>query len=216
VGSFGMTETPPLCTAWPWDAPLERRAGSHGPAVGAKEVRILDAETGRALPAGETGEICVRGPSLMQGYYREDVAACFDAAGFFHTGDLGWLDEDAALHFVGRARDVIKTAGANVAAAEIEAVLLEHPAVGAAYAVGVPDARRGENVGAFVVPSGPIDETALLAHCRDRMASYKVPRHLWLRRESELPQKGSGKVDKAALRADAVRLAGATGGTGRS
>ena len=216
VGSFGMTETPPLCTAWRWDAPRARRVASHGPPVGAKELRIVDAETGADLPAGETGEICVRGPSLMRGYYREDAASCFDAGGFFHTGDLGWVGEYGELHFVGRARDVIKTAGANVAAAEIEAVLLEHPAVGAAYAVGVPDARRGENVGAFVVLSRPVDEAALLAHCGDRLASYKVPRHLWLRREDELPQKGSGKVDKTALRGEAARLAGATGGAGRS
>jgi fatty-acyl-CoA synthase len=215
VGSFGMTETPPLCTAWPWDAPQERRASSHGPPVGAKELRITDPETGRVLPTGETGEICVRGPSLMRGYHREDPAACFDADGFFHTGDLGWVGEHGELHFVGRARDVIKTAGANVAAAEVEAVLAEHPAVGAAYAVGVPDPQRGEIVAVFVVSSQPVDETTLLAHCRARLASYKVPRHVWLRGESELPQKGSGKVDKAALRAEAVRLAGATGDAGR-
>jgi fatty-acyl-CoA synthase len=168
------------------------------------------------LPAGETGEICVRGPSLMRGYHREEPGSCFDAHGFFHTDDLGWLGEHGELHFVGRARDVIKTAGANVAAAEVEAVLAEHPAVGAAYVVGVPDAQRGENVAVFVVPSRPVDEATLLAHCRDRLASYKVPRQLWLRRESELPQKGSGKVDKTALRAEAARLAGATGGSGRS
>jgi fatty-acyl-CoA synthase len=216
VGSFGMTETPPLCTAWPWDAPQERRASSHGPPVGAKELRITDPETGRVLLAGGTGEICVRGPSLMRGYHREDPAACFDADGFFHTGDLGWVGEHGELHFVGRARDVIKTAGANVAAAEVEAVLAEHPAVGAAYAVGVPDPQRGENVGVFVVSSQPVDEATLLAHCRARRASDMVPRQVWVRRGGELPQKGSGKVDKAALGAEAARLVGATGGAGRA
>ena len=212
VSSFGMTETPPLCTAWPWDAPRERREANHGPAVGSRELRIVDPATGEPVTAGATGELCVRGPTLLAGYYKE-AASPVDADGFFHTGDLGWLDEDGALHFVGRAKDVIKTAGANVAAAEVEAVLLEHAAVGAAYVVGVPDAARGENVAAFVVPKASVDEAQLLAHCRVRLASYKVPRHLWLVREDELPQKGSGKADKPALRALAARRAGATGGS---
>jgi len=217
VGSYGMTETPPLCTAWPWDAPKTLRETSHGPPVGAKELRIVDPEDGHVLAGGETGEICVRGPSLLRGYFGEDPATCFDADGFFHTGDLGWLDERGALHFVGRAKDIIKTAGVNVAAAEIEAVLMELGEVGAAHAVGVPDARRGENVGVFVVPVGALDEATVLAHCRERLASYKVPRHIWLRTEAELPKKGSGKADKQRLRAEAVRLAGsATGGVARS
>src|SRR5262249_38516982 len=151
VGSYGMTETPPICTAWPWDAALERRAGSHGPPVGRRELRIVDTETGAIVAPGAEGEICVRGPELLTGYCGEAPGACLDAEGFFHTGDLGRLDADGALHFVGRLKDVIKTAGANVAAAEVEAVLLEHPAVAAAYAVPVPDALRGENVAAFVV-----------------------------------------------------------------
>jgi acyl-CoA synthetase (AMP-forming)/AMP-acid ligase II len=212
VSSFGMTETPPLCTAWPWDASRERRIGSHGPAVGSRELRIVDPESGRALAGGETGELCVRGPTLFTGYYKEERARTFDAEGFFHTGDLGWLDTDGALHFVGRAKDVIKTAGANVAAAEVEAVLLEHGGVGAACVVGVPDATRGEIVAAFVVATAPVTEMELREHCRARLASYKVPRWLWLRREDELPQKGSGKADKAALRAEAIRLAGVKAG----
>lgn len=213
VGSWGMTEMPPLATAWPWDASLARRAGSHGRPVGAREVRIVDPDTGAVLGAGEDGEICVRGPELMTGYLGVPREACFDADGFFHTGDLGHLDADGALHFVGRLRDVIKTAGTNVAAAEVEAVLTEHPSVAAAYAVGVPEPRRGEDVGVFVVARGGFDRDAVLAHCRRHLASYKVPRHLWLRREDELPQKGSGKVDKAALRAEAARLTAASGGS---
>lgn len=208
VGSYGMTETPPLCTAWPWDAPRERRTTSHGPPVGRREIRIVEPSTGDPLPVCRDGEICVRGPELLSHYLGETPAACRDADGFFRTGDLGHLDEYGALHFVGRAKDVIKTAGANVAAAEVEAVLLEHPAVAAAHAVGVPDVLRGENVGVFVVPKADVDDEALLGHCRARLASYKVPRHVWLRREETLPQKGSGKVDKAALRLEAARLTG--------
>jgi acyl-CoA synthetase (AMP-forming)/AMP-acid ligase II len=212
VGTYGMTETLPLCTAWPWDAPLALRAGSHGPPVGGKEIRIADPATGRALPAGREGEICVRGPTLFAHYYGRSPAECFDAEGFFHTGDLGRLDERGALHFLGRLKDVIKTAGVNVAAAEVEAVLLTHPAVGAAHVVGVADPARGENVAAFVVAKSAVAAGELLAHCRARLSSYKVPRHLWLRREGELPEKASGKVDKTALRAEAARLVRAGGG----
>ena len=211
VGSYGMTETLPLCTAWPWDAAIERRTGSHGPAVGRRELRITDPETGVTLGPGAEGEICVRGPELLAGYYGEPAAACRDADGFFHTGDLGRLDAEGALHFVGRLRDVIKTAGVNVAAAEVEAVLLEHPAVAAAYAVGVPHPTRGEDVAAFVVLKDAAGEDVLLAHCRARLASYKVPRRLWVRAERALPTKGSGKVDKAALRVEAGRLTAAGG-----
>ncbi len=211
VGSYGMTETLPLCTAWPWDAPIERRTGSHGPPVGHRELRIMDPATGAVLGRGAEGEIGVRGPELLAGYYGEPPGACLDADGFFHTGDLGFLDADGALHFVGRLKDVIKTAGANVAAAEVEAVLLEHPAVVAAHAVGVPHPMRGEDVAAFVVLQDVVGEDALLAHCRARLASYKVPRRVWVRAEDTLPTKGSGKVDKAALRAEAGRLTAADG-----
>jgi acyl-CoA synthetase (AMP-forming)/AMP-acid ligase II len=206
TSSFGMTETPPLCCAWPWDAAQGLRVASHGPAVGSRELRIVDPATGRALAVGEEGEICVRGPTLMTGYYKQERASAFDADGFFHTGDLGRLDERGALHFVGRLKDVIKSGGANVAAAEVEAVLMSHPGVAVAYAVGMPDPARGESVGAFVVPVGDVAPETLVAWCRERLASYKVPRAVWLRREDELPQKSSGKADKAALRAEAARL----------
>jgi fatty-acyl-CoA synthase len=206
VGTYGMTETAPLCTAWPWDAPLPLRAASHGPPVRGREVRISDPETGTVLPAGREGEICVRGPSLFSHYWRQEPRDCFDAEGFFQTGDLGRLDERGALHFLGRIKDVIKTAGVNVAAAEVEAALLAHPAVGAAHVVGVVDATRGENVAAFIVATGALDVDDVLIHCRSRLASYKVPRHIWVRREDELPVKGSGKVDKARLRDEAARL----------
>jgi len=209
VGTWGMTETAPLCTAWPWDAPLALRAGSHGPPVRGKEIRIVDPESGVPLAPGREGEICVRGPTLFAHYYGRSPAECFDADGFFHTGDLGRVDAAGALTFLGRLKDVVKTAGVNVAAAEVESVLLAHPAVAGAHVVGVANAARGENVAAFVVATAPVTVDALLAHCRAELASYKVPRHLWLVRDDELPQKGSGKVDKAALRAEAERRAAA-------
>jgi fatty-acyl-CoA synthase len=209
VGTFGMTETGPVCTAWPWNTPVALRSASHGPAVAGKEIRISDPETGTPLPAGGEGEIQVRGPTLFSHYYRQRPGDCVDAKGFFHTGDLGRVDDDGALTFLGRIKDVIKTAGVNVAAAEVEAVLLAHPDVAAAHVVGVPDPLRGENVAAFVVPRSGVTAEVLTAHCRERLASYKVPRHLWLRDEPSMPLKGSGKVDKLRLRADAAALVAA-------
>ena len=209
TSSYGMTETPPLCCAWPWDAPQALRVSSHGPPVGSRVVRICDPTTGAELASGEDGEICVKGPTVMQGYYKHDRRSTFDADGFFHTGDLGRLDAQGALHFAGRLKDVIKSGGANVAAAEVEAVLASHPDVAVAYVVGVPDASRGESVAAFVVPKTPVAAETLIVWCRERLASYKVPRAVWLRREDELPQKGSGKADKSALREEALRLTAA-------
>jgi len=206
VSAYGMTETPPLCAAWPWHASLERRRGSYGPPVGERELRIVDPATGAACAAGAEGEICVRGPELFSHYLGRTPAECRDADGFFHTGDRGHLDADGALHFAGRLGDVIRSAGANVSAAEVEAALREHPAVSAAHVVGVPDPRRGESVAAFVVAAAAVDAETLVAHCRTRLASWKVPRHLWLREEGGLPTRGSGKVDRVALHAEAVRL----------
>lgn len=208
VATWGMTETGPMFTAWPSTAALDVRASGHGAPVAGREVRICDPESGEPVAEGAPGEICVRGPTLLSHYDGQSPRDCFDAGGYFHTGDLGRIDARGTVHFLGRLKDVIKTAGANVAAAEVEAVLLRHAAVGAAHVVPVPAGARGEDVAAFVVPSGPADVAALVEHCRAELASYKVPRHLWLRREDELPLRSSGKVDKAALRAEAERLAG--------
>jgi acyl-CoA synthetase (AMP-forming)/AMP-acid ligase II len=138
----------------------------------------------------------------MEGYYKVPRRQTFDAEGFFKTGDLGYFDPDGYLHFATRLKDVIKTAGVNVAAAEVEEALLRHPAVKAAHVVGVPHATRGENVAAFVVPvaDSDADPNALREFCKSVLASYKVPRHVFVISETEVPRTGSGKVEKAALR----------------
>src|SRR5262245_53632498 len=209
VATWGMTETGPMFTAWPATAPIELRASGHGAPIAGREVRIRDPESGAPCGVGTPGEICVRGPTLFSHYDGLSPSECFDGDGFFLPGDLGRLDERGTLHFLGRIKDVIKTAGANVAAAEVEATLLRHPAVGAAHVVPVPAGARGEDVAAFVVAARPVEPAALVEHFRAELASFKVPRHLWLRREDELPLRSSGKVDKAVLRAEAARLVGA-------
>ncbi len=206
VGTWGMTETGPMAASSRYDEPLAVRAGSHGRPMPGLEFRIIDPETGTPLPAGADGELLVRGSSVMAHYYRMSPAECFDPEGYFHTGDLACLDEQGQLHFRGRIKDVIKTAGVNVAAAEIDATVQQHPAVKVACAVGVPHPTRGEEVALFVVRSQErCTAEQLLSFCRERLASYKVPRHIFFCTEAELPVLGSGKLDKRALRARAAK-----------
>jgi fatty-acyl-CoA synthase len=206
VGTYGMTESGPMSVATRWSDPVSLRARGHGRPMPGVEMRIADLSSGAPLLSGEQGEILLRGVTMMQGYYKMPRDACFDREGFFHTGDRGWVDGDGVLHFVGRLKDVIKTAGVNVASAEIEAVLRDHPLVRDAWVVGVPDRLRGERPAAFVVAAGAVTTEDLLAFCRERLASYKVPRHVFWRREDELPVAGSGKVLKERLREQAEAL----------
>lgn len=206
VGTYGMTESGPMSVATRWSDPAALRAGSHGRPLPGVELRIADLGTSTPVAAGEPGEILLRGSTMMSGYYKVPRDECFDAEGFFHTGDQGWVDAQGCLHFTGRIKDVIKTAGVNVAPSEIEAVLLQHPRVRDAYVVGVPHATRGENPAAFVVAEGDLTADALIAFCRERLASYKVPRHVFFRGEADLPVAGSGKVSKQRLREEAAAL----------
>ncbi len=208
VGTWGMSETGPMASSSRWDDALEDRAGAHGRPMPGLELRIVDPNTNQPVPPEHEGEIAVRGSSLMRTYYRREAAECFDAEGYFHTGDCGRIDARGWLHFLGRIKDVIKTAGVNVAAAEVESVLMQHPGVKVAHVVPVPHPTRGENVGAFVVRRDPRCTVAeLQGHCREALASYKVPRHIFFLDEGDLPTLGSGKVDRQALRAQAAALA---------
>src|SRR5215470_4872748 len=208
IGVYGMSETATCVTAARFDDPEAVRTGSFGRPLPGMEVRIADPETGAALPQGESGEILVKGSTLMEGYYRVPRAATLDAEGFFRTGDRGSIDADGNLHFGGRIKDVIKTAGVNVAAVEVEETLARHPAVQAAHVVGVPDAVRGENIAALVVlrPNRSTADNELRAFCQETLASYKVPRHLFVVGEADVPRTATGKVEKAALRRAAEAL----------
>jgi acyl-CoA synthetase (AMP-forming)/AMP-acid ligase II len=143
------------------------------------EIRIVDPDTGAEAARGESGEIFVKGPTLMEGYYRVPRDQTFTSDGYFKTGDLGFIDAQGCLHFATRLKDVIKTAGVNVAAVEVEEALAKHPAVKAAHVVGVPDAVRGENVAAFVTLNEGATASAddLQTFCKQALAS-SVPRRL--------------------------------------
>ena len=210
VGTWGMSETGPMAACSHHRDSLDERRSSHGRPMPGLELRIVD-DSNCPVATGTAGEITVRGSSLMRTYYGSTPKDCFDEDGYFHTGDQGRLDEAGRLHFIGRLRDVIKTAGANVAAAEVEQILLTHPDVESAYVVPIPHATRGENVAAFIVTRRESSDLAtVLQHCRDNLASYKVPRHLFRIAADDVPTLGSGKVDRAALRERAARAADAT------
>ena len=155
--------------------PSLMRPGSVGLLVGGTEAKVVDPRSGATLPAGEDGELWVRGPQLMAGY-RDDpdaTAATIDEDGWLHTGDLGHIDEDGTVFLVDRLKELIKVRGFQVAPAELEAVLVTHPAVADAAVIGVPDERDGERPKAFVVSRGPLDHEELSAYVAERVAPYK-------------------------------------------
>jgi len=209
IGVYGMSETATCVTAARADDPEEIRVGSFGTPLAGMQVKIIDPESGAEAELGESGEILVKGPTLMEGYYKVARDETFDANGFFRTGDLGFFDARGALHFATRLKDVIKTAGVNVAAVEVEEALARHPKVQAAHVVGVPDPVRGENIAACVVLVAPASVNELRAFCRESLAAYKVPRHILPFSADEIPKTGSGKVAKAALRSLAARIVAA-------
>lgn len=202
VGVYGMSETATCVAAARSTDPKEIRTTTAGHPLDGMEIRIIDTETRQPVPAGAVGEILVKGTTLMEGYYKVPRTSTFDAEGFFTTGDRGYFDADGNLVFGGRLKDVIKTAGVNVAAVEVEEALTRHPAIKAAHVVGVPDVARGENIAAFVILEGDaaVDADAVRNFCRDNLASYKVPRHVFFITDAEIPRTGTGKVEKPALR----------------
>jgi acyl-CoA synthetase (AMP-forming)/AMP-acid ligase II len=174
---------------------------SAGRPIAATRIRIVD-ELGRDVPAGAIGEIVVRGPQVMQGYWnkpRETAAAFFD--GWLRTGDAGRLDAEGYLYICDRVKDMIISGGENVYPREVENVLFSHPEVADAAVIGIPDATYGEAVVAVVVPKAgaTLSAEALVAHCRRQLAGFKLPRRVEF--VSELPRNPSGKVLKRDLRA---------------
>jgi long-chain acyl-CoA synthetase len=200
---YGATETSPIATILPHeenllDAPQARSCGQ--PAVGV-EVAVIDVVSGGPVKPGTVGELAIRGENVMIGYWNKPAAteAALDG-GWYRTGDLGFMDGQAFVYLVDRAKDMIVSGGENVYSTEVEEVLYRHRAVLEAAVFGIPDARWGEAVHAVVVPRTDVDESELLRHCRQLIAAYKVPKRIDLRHEP-LPKSGAGKVLKRELRA---------------
>ena len=179
------------------------KPGTVGQPIFGVEVACVD-DADEPVPAGERGEVVIRGHNIMKGYFRQPEATAEALRnGWFHSGDIGVIDADGYLSIVDRKKDMIIRGGFNVYPREIEELLLTHPAVSLCAVVGVPDERLGEEVKAFVVrkPGETVAEEALIAWCRERLAAYKAPRHVEFR--DSLPMGATGKVLKRALRTTA-------------
>jgi long-chain acyl-CoA synthetase len=196
---YGLTEASPVVSAHRYSG--ERRLGSVGQPIPGVEVAIVD-DDDRAIPVGAIGEVCVRGPNVMLGYYRmpEETARTI-RNGWLHTGDMGRLDADGFLYIVERKKDLIIRGGFNIYPREVEEVLYAHPAVAEAAVVGTRDTVMGEDVLAFVVPKPGTAPTAadLMAFCQERLAKYKCPKQV--RFLDTLPKSPIGKILRKELRA---------------
>lgn len=200
---YGLTESTTVATRNRWDDPREARFETQGYALPDVELRVVDPETGAPRAAGEVGEIWLRGYCVMKGYYRkpEETAKTIDADGWMHTGDAGVLRADGRLTFLYRLGEGYKTNGFNIAPAEIEAVVRRHPDVADVAVYGRPDPVAGQ-VGVVCVIAKPgtrVDEAAVLAFLRPKLASYKMPRHV-VEVDSFPLTAGTGKVQKFKLR----------------
>lgn len=200
VEGYGLSETSPVthCNSMIGF----RKVGSIGMPLPDTLARVVDLETGtRTLPPGEAGELCIKGPQVMKGYWNmpEETALAL-RNGWFYTGDIAKMDEDGFFYIVDRKKDMIIAGGFNIYPREIEEVLFEHPAIMEAVVAGVPDRYRGETVKAYIVlkEGASLTEEEVIAYCRSKLAAYKVPRLVEFR--SELPKTAVGKVLRRFLR----------------
>jgi acyl-CoA synthetase (AMP-forming)/AMP-acid ligase II len=206
---YGLTETSPVTHAVPDDL-AGQMPGTIGPAIPNTECRIVDVATGEDLPQGEPGELLIRGPQVMKGYLNEPEATArtIDPDGWLHTGDIARVDDQGALRIVDRIKELIKYKGYQVAPAELEGVLLTHPAVADAAVIGIPDEQAGQIPKAFVVSSAPLTNEEVTAFVAERVAPYKKIRVVEF--VDEIPKSPSGKILRRVL-IDRERAAALTG-----
>jgi fatty-acyl-CoA synthase len=207
---YGMTETSPVSTQTRSDDSFDRRVGTVGRAGPHVEVKIVDPETGLAVPRGEPGEFCTRGYSVMLGYWDEPekTREAIDAAGWMRTGDLATMDAEGYCRIVGRIKDMVIRGGENVYPREIEEFLYGHPAVADVQVVGVPDPKYGEELCAWVVlrEGAAASEEEIRDFCRGRLAHFKVPRYVVF--ADDFPMTVTGKVQKFKMRQDSIERLG--------
>jgi fatty-acyl-CoA synthase len=207
---YGMTETSPVSTQTRVDDPLERRVGTVGRVGPHVEVKVVDPDTGLVVERGLPGELCTRGYSVMLGYWEDPdrTAEAVDRAGWMHTGDLATMDDDGYLNIVGRSKDMVIRGGENVYPREIEEFLYTHEAIADVQVIGVPDAKYGEELCAWVIAraGAELDEAAVRDYCRGRLAHFKVPRYVIF--ADEFPMTVTGKVQKFKMRETSVERLG--------
>lgn len=197
---YGLTETTPIATVTPWGGTI--KAGTVGVPVADTDVRIVDLETGgKELPMGETGEIVIKGPQVMMGYYKKpEQTSQALRDGWFHTGDIGCFDEDGYLRVTDRIKDMIIAGGYNIYPVEVDNILMDHPKILEACTIGVPDPYRGETIKAYVVkkPGETIEGDEIIAFCKEKLAAYKVPKTIEF--INELPKSAVGKILRREVR----------------
>ena len=207
---YGQTEASPLTHLTAIGDSMERRTETVGTNLPHQEVKVIDTETGRIVPFGETGEICFRGYHIMLEYYGqpEKTAETIDAAGWLHSGDLGTMDADGYVRITGRLKDMIIRGGENIYPREIEDLIFTHPKVAEVAVFGVPDDYYGEEVMAWVkLHTGEsLSEEELRDFCKDAIAHFKVPKHIWF--VDEFPMTVTGKLQKFRMREMAVEMMG--------
>jgi fatty-acyl-CoA synthase len=207
--AYGMTETSPVSFQTSDDDPIERRVATVGRIHPHVEVKIVDAE-GRIVPPDTPGELCTRGYSVMRGYWGDpdQTAQAIDAARWMHTGDLATLDQDGYCNIVGRSKDMVIRGGENVYPREIEEFLFRHPKIEAVQVVGLPDAKYGEELCAWIkLKAGTqASDEEIRSYCREQIAHYKIPRHI--RFVDSFPMTVTGKVQKYLIREQMIRELG--------
>ncbi len=198
---LGMTEAGSVITASAdeTDQP-EHRRGSHGKPMAGFDTKVIDPDTERVVDVGEVGELCIRGPWVMQRYYRLSREECFDTDGWFHTGDLVRTDDEGFVYFIGRRGAMIKSAGANVAPAEVEKAIAKVCGM-VAHVFGLPDPDRGQVVAAVIVQEdgAEFDEDAVRGRLKNELSAYKIPRCFAAIPSTSIPMMSSGKIDMQRL-----------------
>jgi fatty-acyl-CoA synthase len=197
---YGQTESSPVITMSSVDDSLDRRVTTVGRACQNTEVKIVSPVTGETVPVGEQGELCTRGYLVMKGYDQEPEATrrAIDEEGWLHTGDLAMMRPDGCFRVTGRAKDMIIRGGENVYPREVEEFLYAHPKVADVQVVGVPDAKLGEAVAAWIRVKEPASEEEIREYCRGRIAHFKIPQYI--RFVDTFPMTVTGKIQKFRMR----------------
>ena len=206
---YGMTETSPVSTQTRVDDSIERRVATVGRAGPHIEIKVIDPKTGLTVPRGTPGELCTRGYSVMLGYWRQpdQTAEVVDAARWMHTGDIAVMDEDGYLSITGRIKDMVIRGGENIYPREVEEFLYTHPDILDAQVIGVPDAKYGEELMAWVrmrPGTAPLTAEALREFCQGKLAHYKIPRYVHI--TEEFPMTITGKVRKVEMREKSIEI----------
>jgi fatty-acyl-CoA synthase len=209
--AYGMTETSPVSTQTRADDDLDRRTATVGRVMPHVEIKVIDPATGAVVPRGTAGEICTRGYSVMLGYWNEPdkTTEAIDGGRWMHTGDLAVMRDDGYINIVGRIKDLVIRGGENIYPREIEEFLYGHPDIEDVAIIGVPDARYGEEIMAWVrlrPGAPPIDASSLRAYCEGRIAHQKIPRYVLV--VDQFPMTVTGKIRKVEMREVSIKELG--------